>query len=370
MPPCTASRSPTVASGSPPERSPRRATAVEPSGCRAHPARPGALGGDRPRPRLRPRQPTSPSRVVYDGLVAYHYASADPQVLVPDLAISVPEPTDGGQYLHLQPPARDPVLHRCRGPGLRLRPRCAARALRSSGPARPDFYAGIVGGQACIDDRTTCDLSNGVVADDAAGRVTFHLVAPDPQFLYKLTLLVVPTPPGTPLGPLTSPLPGTGPYRVADFDPGPDPHPRPATPTSTSGLPRPSRPGSSTASPGSRWPTPTRRRTPCSRGERTSPSSPGARGGGGRTARGRTPGRSRRAVSTTAPGRSPPSESSTPPFRPSTTSWPARRSTTRSTAGRSSSCWVVDSMSIPTCQLMPPSMPSYVRYCPYSTGRA
>ncbi len=47
--------------------------------------------------------------------------------------------------------------------------------------------------------------------------MTFHLVAPDPQFLYKLTLLVVPTPPGTPFGRTTAPLPGTGPYRIASY---------------------------------------------------------------------------------------------------------------------------------------------------------
>jgi ABC-type transport system substrate-binding protein len=86
--------------------------------------------------------------------------------------------------------------------------------------ARPDFYAGIVGGQACIDDWTTCDLREGVVADDAAGRVTFHLEAPDPLFLYKLTLFVVPTPPGVPVGPLTTPPPGTGAYRIVSPAPG------------------------------------------------------------------------------------------------------------------------------------------------------
>ena len=35
------------------------------------------------------------SRIVYDGLVALKYSGADPQVLVPDLADSVPTPTDG-----------------------------------------------------------------------------------------------------------------------------------------------------------------------------------------------------------------------------------------------------------------------------------
>ena len=33
-----------------------------------------------------------------------------------------------------------------------------------------------------------CDLSQGIVADDATGTVTFHLAAPDPDFLNKLTL--------------------------------------------------------------------------------------------------------------------------------------------------------------------------------------
>jgi peptide/nickel transport system substrate-binding protein len=90
------------------------------------------------------------------------------------------------------------------------------RALHP-GAARPDFYTGIVGGRACLDDPASCDLRHGVVVDDAERRVTFHLVAPDPEFLWKLTMLVVPTPPGTPLGPLASPLPSTGPYRVAAF---------------------------------------------------------------------------------------------------------------------------------------------------------
>ena len=50
--------------------------------------------------------------------------------------------------------------------------------------------------------------------------VTFHLKAPDPLFLYKLTLFIVPTPPGTPVGPLTSPPPGTGAYRIVPSAPG------------------------------------------------------------------------------------------------------------------------------------------------------
>jgi ABC-type transport system substrate-binding protein len=156
-----------------------------------------------------------PIRVVYDGLVAYHYSGLDAQVLVPDLATTVPEPTDGG---------RTYIFNLRRGirysTGAEVKASDFVRGVQRAlllGP-RHDFYRAIVGGRACKHGRTFCDLSNGVVADDLAGRVTFHLVAPDPQFLYKLVQLVVPTPEGTPLAPLTSPLPGTGPYRIATYE--------------------------------------------------------------------------------------------------------------------------------------------------------
>jgi ABC-type transport system substrate-binding protein len=152
-------------------------------------------------------------RIVYDGLLTYNYTQAAPQVLVPDLATSVPEPTDGGRTytFNLRPGIRYSTGREVKASDF---VRGVTRALFAS-QGRPDFYAGIVGGQACIDHEAACDLNRGVVADDAARRVTFHLRAPDPQFLHKLTLLVVPAPPGTPLRRLTSPMPGTGPYRFA-----------------------------------------------------------------------------------------------------------------------------------------------------------
>jgi YVTN family beta-propeller protein len=177
-------------------------------------ALPGKYSGIDPA-RVYDRTTYHAERVVYDGLLAYHYASADPQVLVPDLAAQVPTPLDGGRtyVFNLRPGIKystgTEVLASdfVRGVYRALRPRAA----------RPDFYAGIVGGEACIAHPSSCDLSKGVVADDDAGRVTFHLTAPDPQFLPKLTILAVPAPPGTPLGRITSPLPGTGPYRISAY---------------------------------------------------------------------------------------------------------------------------------------------------------
>ena len=187
-PPCTAWRSPTVTSGSPPAPSPRPAISVGTlarRGGRASWAR--SYGGDRPRPRLRRLEPTRPMRIVYDGLLALPLLERRP-------AGPRPRPRDLGARAHRR--RTGPTSSTCgAGSGTRPVPRSwpptssAGCTAPCTGPraARPDFYAGIVGGQACI-ARTgrRCDLSDGVVADDAAGRVTFHLVAPDPQFLYKL----------------------------------------------------------------------------------------------------------------------------------------------------------------------------------------
>jgi peptide/nickel transport system substrate-binding protein len=55
------------------------------------------------------------------------------------------------------------------------------------------------------------------VTDDRARTISFHLVAPDPDFLSKLTFgLVTPVPPGTRWRATGwTPVPGTGPYRIA-----------------------------------------------------------------------------------------------------------------------------------------------------------
>jgi peptide/nickel transport system substrate-binding protein len=84
------------------------------------------------------------------------------------------------------------------------------------------YYEGILGGQACHRDPRRCDLSAGIITDDAAGTVTFHLGHADPDFLYKLALLLaVPAPPGAPDQAIyRAPfLPGTGPYKISRYRP-------------------------------------------------------------------------------------------------------------------------------------------------------
>ena len=153
-----------------------------------------------------------PQRLVYDGLVEFRPAD---EVLVPDLAERIPVPADGGRTYTFT--LRRGIRYSTGGT-VRVADfvRGVKRALLTKG-GRPDFFAGILGAKACTRDPRHCDLSRGVIVDDEVRSITFHLAVADPEFLAKLTWFVFPAPPGTPLTKVHSPLPGTGPYRIAAF---------------------------------------------------------------------------------------------------------------------------------------------------------
>lgn len=160
-----------------------------------------------------------PERLVYDGLVTLRLADgADSQVLVPDLATERPQPSDGGKTytFTLRPNIRYSTGQEVHASDFDLGVR-KALTLKGGNPA---FFAGIVGGQHCIQHPDACDLSAGVMTDDASRRVVFHLIAADPEFLYKLTFFVYPAPPGTSPKEVTIPLPGTGPYKISEYTKG------------------------------------------------------------------------------------------------------------------------------------------------------
>jgi YVTN family beta-propeller protein len=157
---------------------------------------------------------------VYDGLVALRRsAGAQGLTLVPDLAITLPRPAEGGTTYTF-------TLHR----GIRYSNGTLVRASdfrrgiqrQLSFGAAAAYYEGILGAQACRQHPGRCDLSRGIVTSDTAGTVTFHLRQADPDFLYKLAmLLAVPAPPGTPGHVITRApfLPGTGPYMISRYRP-------------------------------------------------------------------------------------------------------------------------------------------------------
>jgi YVTN family beta-propeller protein len=158
---------------------------------------------------------------VYDELVGLRRADeAAGLTLVPDLATALPLPTDGGRTYTFT--LRAGVRY---STGSLVRPADIRRGVErqfSAKGAQPEYLAGIVGGRACLAHPDGCDLSAGIVTDDTASTVAFHLTAPDPEFLYKLgaLLLAAAVPPGSPTSTVTTePLPATGPYMISDVRP-------------------------------------------------------------------------------------------------------------------------------------------------------
>jgi ABC-type transport system substrate-binding protein/DNA-binding SARP family transcriptional activator len=159
--------------------------------------------------------------LAYDGLLAYRRVGGIAGgELVADLAARVPAPADGGRTYTFR-------LRR----GLRFSNGAVVRAsdfrsslerlLRINREAR-SWFTSIVGAASCAGRAARpCDLSAGIETDDATGRITIHLSAPDPDFLYALTLPYASVlPRGTPPRPREGAIPATGPYRVARVVPG------------------------------------------------------------------------------------------------------------------------------------------------------
>ena len=153
----------------------------------------------------------------YDGLVAYRRVQgAAGTRLAADLAISLPEPADGGRtyVFGLRPGVRF-------SDGAPVRPRdfraSIERALRLAPFATP--LSGIAGAEDC--NPRACDLARGIRTDERARTITIRLSRPDGEFVHKLALpLAYVVPAGSPVKLATTrPPPGTGPYRIASFDP-------------------------------------------------------------------------------------------------------------------------------------------------------
>jgi peptide/nickel transport system substrate-binding protein len=86
----------------------------------------------------------------------------------------------------------------------------------------PDYFQSIIGAPACTRNPRQCDLTAGIVVNDAAGTVTFHLDRADSDLPYKLALpWAAPAPPGAVDHLMDSApfLPGTGPYMVSQYQP-------------------------------------------------------------------------------------------------------------------------------------------------------
>ncbi len=164
--------------------------------------------------------PTQLFGLTNDGLITLnHVAGPQGTRLVPDLALAIPAPADGGRTytFRLRPGIRYST-------GALVRPSDVThsfeRLFRLGGAGAP-YYQAISGAAGCRKAPAGCDLSRGIVADDHAGTVTFHLTQPDPDFLPKLTLAFADVLPATVPGrEARAPLPATGPYMISRYVPG------------------------------------------------------------------------------------------------------------------------------------------------------
>jgi peptide/nickel transport system substrate-binding protein len=158
-----------------------------------------------------------------DGLVAYRRVGGVPgSTLLPDLATSIPKPTNAGKTYRFQ--LRPGLVY---VDGSDVRPEDFRRGIErgfqipdplAGATVGPAYFSAILGADACSPgpvDR--CDLSDGIVTDDISRTVTFNLSEPDPDFLYKLALIhAYPAPSSVPMdAPVDGAFPGTGPYTVA-----------------------------------------------------------------------------------------------------------------------------------------------------------
>src|SRR5262249_17881655 len=133
-----------------------------------------------------------------DGLLTFRRVGGlGGSTIEPDLATSIPRATDAGRtyVFHVRP-----GIEYSTGQPVRASDfvRGIERSIRIDNPYIGYYFGGLLGGDKCT--KTHCDLSRGIVADDRAGTVAFHLRAADSEFLDKLTLPgTYPVPPGTPM---------------------------------------------------------------------------------------------------------------------------------------------------------------------------
>ena len=142
--------------------------------------------------RSTPLSPTTSSRSVCRTCwgtvcVAFEPIGGTNASLVPDLATSMPTPTDGGRTYTF---ALRPGIRYSNGDVVAADDflRGFERGFHLNRDVYRYLYGGLVGAIPAGRGPATCDLSRGIVSDDVSGTITFHLEAADPDFLNKLTM--------------------------------------------------------------------------------------------------------------------------------------------------------------------------------------
>ena len=153
----------------------------------------------------------------HDGLTSFAKVGGVPGTkIVPDLATSIPTPTNGGKTYVFT--IRKGIKF---SNGQTLKPSNFVRTFQRqfTVPGPTSFYSGLVGADKC--STKGCDLSKGVVADDSAYTLTLNLTTPDPEIMDQLALpFAYAVPAGTSLKITGNNVPpGTGPYMWKSYNP-------------------------------------------------------------------------------------------------------------------------------------------------------
>jgi peptide/nickel transport system substrate-binding protein len=155
----------------------------------------------------------------HDGLVAFkRTGGTEGTKIVPDLAESIPKPTNGGKTWAFK--LRSGIKF-SNGQTLTGKDVLATfeRLFKiGNSPNAGTWYNVIQGGDACVKTPASCDLSKGIVVK--GNDVTFHLTTADPEFLDKLAVpFAFILPASTPTKNVDIPPPGTGPYKWVQYAP-------------------------------------------------------------------------------------------------------------------------------------------------------
>jgi len=157
--------------------------------------------------------------ITHDGLVAFKRVSGAPGTkLVPDLAESIPKPTNGGKTWAFKLRSGIKFSNGQTLTGKDVKATFERLFKIGNSPNAGTWYNVIQGADACIKNAKTCDLSKGITVN--GNTVTFHLTTADPEWLDKLAVpfaFILPV--STPTKNVNIPPPGTGPYKWAQYAP-------------------------------------------------------------------------------------------------------------------------------------------------------
>ena len=157
--------------------------------------------------------------LTHDGLVAFKRAGgAEGTKIVPDLAESVPTPTNGGKTWTFKLRKGIKFSNGQVLTGNDVKATFERLFKIGDSPNAGTWYSDIVGADACLKTPKTCDLSKGVVVN--GNTVTFNLTKGDPEFLDQMAVpFAFILPASTPAKNLNIPPPGTGPYKWVEYAP-------------------------------------------------------------------------------------------------------------------------------------------------------